>query len=73
MKLVSGTGMFEAASFSTGLLTTASLLGAYVSFPALRFLYNSFVCSEGSIPNSFSDLTQRSYVAATYDMSPFAA
>src|SRR6266508_1714927 len=71
IKLVSGTGIFDETSFTTGLVETGSALG--VSLPDLRFSYNSFVCLDGSIPNSFKDFTQRSYVAATLDMSPFAA
>src|SRR5829696_7325771 len=70
IKLVSGTGMFE-VSFGTGFDEMEATFG--VSFPDLRFSYNSFVCSDGSIANSRKDLTQRSYVAATLDISPLAA
>src|SRR5215207_4245011 len=71
MKLVSGTGIFEETSFVTGFVIIDTVSGA--SLPDLRLSYNSFVCSDGSIPNSRKDFTQRSYAAATFDMSPFAA
>src|SRR6266508_5001275 len=71
IKLVSGTGIFEETSFVTGFVIIDTVSG--VSLPDLRFSYNSFVCSDGSIPNSRKDLTQRSYVSATLDISPFAA
>src|SRR5215208_5604036 len=71
MKLVSGTGIFEEAPFEPSFLTMATVFRG--SLPDLRFSYNSLVCSDGSIPNSLNDFTQRSYVAATLDISPFAA
>src|SRR5215207_8033990 len=71
IKLVSGTGIFEETSVVTGFGMIDTVSG--VSFPDLRFSYNSFVCSDGSIPNTRKDLTQRSYVAATLDISPLAA
>src|SRR5215216_267575 len=71
IKLVRGTGMFEEVSFAKNFVETGAAFG--VSFPALRFSYNSFVCSDGSIPDSFNDFIHRSYVATTLDISPFAA
>src|SRR6266511_71926 len=71
IKLVNGTGIFEETSFVTGFVMIDTFSG--VSFPDLRFSYNSFVCSDGSIPNSFNDFAHLSYVAATLDISPLAA
>src|SRR5215207_3801448 len=71
IKLVSGTGMFEEISFTTRFVEFG--IGFGISLPDLRFSYSSFVWFDGSMPNSPKDFTQRSYVAATLDISPFAA
>src|SRR5215207_1377099 len=70
IKLVSGTGIFEEISLAINFVEMG--IGFRDSFPDLRFSYNSFVCSEGSMPNSRREFTQRLYVAATLDISPFA-
>src|SRR6185503_11461161 len=69
-KLVSGMGIFEEVFFAGSFVDKNTDFG--VSIPNLRFSYNSFVCSDGSMPNSLNDLTQRSYIAATLYMSPCA-
>src|SRR5215216_2269882 len=71
IKLVSGTGTFEETSLSTPAVFADT--DFETTLPALRFSYNSLVCSDGCIRNSRRDSTHRSYVAATLDISPFAA